>query len=176
MLRSRPAGIGDLGRSAVEKNHAHHVGRRHATVGRLTQIHGHGETDPLAGRGGLMPRAEIIDRHEEVAEQPVVYGHLGIGRGRRKLPHFFRFQTAHFHVRKARRQLAGNCRDRGPTREPACRMKNFHTPDSPLSCAGSIRRYFTSGQTETSRARAGSRGSQGDKLDRGRSGDRQTRA
>ena len=72
MLRSKPRGVGDLFRRAVEKNHAHHIGRRHAVVGRMAQIHGHGKADPLAGRGGLVPRAEIIDRHEEVAQQPVV--------------------------------------------------------------------------------------------------------
>ena len=95
-----------------------------------------------AGRGGLVPRAEIIDRHKEIAEQPVVSGHFGSAA---TAAESFRTSSTSSPPTLTPGSSAGNSPEMAAAGQQGNRPaheEHPHAAKGPMSWAGSIRRYF----------------------------------
>ena len=60
------------GRRAVEKHHAHDICGGEPVIARLPQVDRHRNADPIDLAGRVVAAAKLVDRDEEVAEQPII--------------------------------------------------------------------------------------------------------
>ena len=77
-------GLCRLTRVAVEKHHAHDICGGEPVIARLPQVDRHRNADPIDLAGRVVAAAKLVDRDEEVAEQPIIDRNLLFLRSRGK--------------------------------------------------------------------------------------------